>query len=161
MSVSLFHLAQVNVARMLAPLDSPVMAGFVALLPTVNAEADRSPGFVWRLETPDGDATSIRAFEDPMILVNMSVWESVEALKDFVYRSGHIVPLRERAQWFERPQQAHLAMWWIPAGHIPTVEEARERLEHLRTHGPSAFAFTFTASFAPPATAVVEAATSS
>ena len=145
---------------MLAPLDSPIMAGFVALLPTVNAEADRSPGFVWRLETSDGDATSIRAFDDPMILVNMSVWESVEALKDFVYRSGHVVPLRDRGQWFERPQQAHLAMWWIPAGHIPTVEEARERLEYLRTHGPSGFAFTFTALFAPPA-AAVEATTSS
>src|SRR5579862_4357976 len=117
------HLAQVNVARMLAPLDSPVMAGFVAQLPVVNAAADRSPGFVWRLSTPEGDATAVRAYDDPHMLFNLSVWESVESLKEFTYNQGHLAVFRDRAQWFERPAQAHMAMWWIPAGHLPSVEE--------------------------------------
>ena len=107
-----YHLAQVNIARLLAPLVSPALADFVAQLAPVNALADRSPGFVWRLQ----DATSVRPYDDPMILPNLSVWDSVEALKEFAYRSGHVVPLRDRARWFERPQQAHLALWWIPAG---------------------------------------------
>src|ERR1043166_8374647 len=148
--MSSYHLAQVNIARMRAPLDSPVMAEFVALLPIVNAEADRSPGFVWRLSTPEGDATSIKAFDDPMILVNMSVWASVEALKAFVYRSGHISPLRDRLKWFEKPDRESMAMWWIPAGHIPTVEEAKARLEYRREHGDTEFAFSFASVFAPP-----------
>ena len=138
-----FHLAQINVARMLAPLDSPVMAEFVALLTAVNAEADASLGFVWRLQTPDGDATSLQAFDDPMVLVNMSVWESVEALKSFAYQSGHRSPLRDRSKWFELPKQAHLALWWIPAGHVPTVQEGIERLEHRRAHGDTERAFSF------------------
>src|SRR5262249_31403837 len=114
------------------------------------AEADRSPGFVWRLQTPDGDATSIHAFDDPMILVNMSVWESAEALKEFVYRSGHIGPLRDRLKWFEKPARDSMAMWCIAAGRIPTVEEAKERLEHRRAHGDTEFAFSFQNVFAPP-----------
>jgi Domain of unknown function (DUF3291) len=132
-----YHLAQVNIARLLAPLDSPALADFVAQLAPVNALADRSPGFVWRLQ----DATSVRPYDDPMILPNLSVWDSVEALKEFAYRSGHVVPLRDRARWFERPQQAHLALWWIPAGHIPTVQEAVERLEFRRVHGDTAVSF--------------------
>ncbi|HYL38359.1 MAG TPA: DUF3291 domain-containing protein [Bryobacteraceae bacterium] len=141
--MNFYHLAQINVARMLAPLDSPVMAGFVSQLQPVNALADRSPGFVWRLQTEGGDATSVQAFEGARILVNMSVWESVEALQSFVYRSGHLNPLRDRAQWFEKPSQPHLALWWIPAGHIPSVQEARERLEFRRTRGDSPMAFSF------------------
>ncbi|HYM06366.1 MAG TPA: DUF3291 domain-containing protein [Terriglobales bacterium] len=138
-----YHLAQVNVARMIAPLDSSVMAGFVAQLQAVNALADTSPGFVWRLTTPEGDATAVRAYEDPLILFNLSVWESVEALKDFTYASGHRGPLRDRAKWFEPPSQAHLALWWVPAGHIPGVEEAVERLEFRRAHGDTAVTFSF------------------
>src|SRR5213594_3529563 len=112
MSSRHYHLAQVNIARMLAPLDSPAMAGFVAQLPIVNAIADRSMGFVWRLETAEGDATAVRASDDPLILFNLSVWGSVEALKEFTYLSGHAGPLRSRAHWFVRPMDAHLALWW-------------------------------------------------
>src|SRR5262249_43693540 len=145
-----YHLAQVNVARMIAPLDSPVMAGFVAQLPVINALADHSPGFVWRLQTPEGDATAIQAFEDPLILVNLSVWESVEALRNFAYKSAHAGPLRDRLQWFEKPKEAHLALWWIPAGHIPSVEEARDRLALRRAHGDTPAAFSFKHPYPPP-----------
>ena len=145
-----YHLAQINIARMIAPLDSPAMAGFVAQLEPVNALADRSPGFVWRLQSEGGDATTIQAFDDPLILVNMSVWESPEQLREFVYKSGHLAPLRDRTQWFEKPSEAHLAMWWVPAGHIPGVAEARERLEFRRRHGDTAMAFSFGKQFPAP-----------
>ena len=145
-----YHLAQVNIARMVAPLDSPVMAEFVAPLPVVNALADRSPGFVWRLKTPEGNATAVEAYDDPLILFNLSVWESVEALKQFTYTSGHRGPLRDRAKWFERPTQAHLALWWIPTGHLPGVREAVERLEFRRAHGDTAVAFSFAKPYPAP-----------
>jgi hypothetical protein len=150
MSSRHYHLAQVNIARMLAPLDSPVMAEFVAQLPAVNALADGSPGFVWRLETAEGDATAIRAYDDPRILFNLSVWESIQALKDFTYASGHLGPLRNRGQWFEQPTQAHFALWWIPAGHIPSVEEAVDRLEFRRAHGDTAVSFSFAGPYPAP-----------
>ena len=146
-----FHLAQVNIARMVAPLDSPEMAGFVAQLQAVNRLADQSPGFVWRLATPAGDATAVRAYDDPRILFNLSVWESVEALKDFTYGSSHLAVFRERAKWFEAPKQAHLALWWIAAGHLPTVEEAVARLQHRRAHGDTPEAFSFTRLYPQPA----------
>jgi hypothetical protein len=138
-----FHLAQVNVARMAAPLDSPVMADFVAQLPAVNAMADRAPGFVWRLETAAGDATALQPYDDPMMLVNMSLWESLESLQEFTYRAGHREVFRDRARWFEKPAQAHMAIWWTPAGHIPSVQEAVQRLEFRRRFGdcPAAFSF--------------------
>lgn len=138
-----FHLAQVNVARMKAPLDSPVMTGFVSRLEEINALADGSPGFVWRLQTPEGDATYIRPYEDDRILVNLSVWESVESLKHYVYRTAHAELLRERKSWFEHFEAAYLAMWWVPAGHLPGVDEAKQRLAHLTEHGPSQYAFHF------------------
>ena len=141
MSSAYYHLAQLNSGRILAPLDSPVMAGFVGQLASVNALADQSPGFVWRLATPEGDATALRPYADPFTLINMSVWESVEALKDFTYNGSHLAVFRDRANWFERPTQAHMAAWWIPAGHIPSVEEGVERLEFRRTHGDTAVAF--------------------
>jgi hypothetical protein len=137
------HIAQVNVARMRAPLDSPVMAGFVARLEEINALADRSSGFVWRLQTPEGDATYLRPFGDDRILINMSVWESVEALKDFVYRTAHAELLRDRRSWFENFAGAYAALWWVPAGHTPGIDEAKQRLADLDEHGPSQFAFTF------------------
>jgi len=143
------HLAQINIARMLAPIDSPVMAAFVAQLDAINALADGSPGFVWRLKGAGNDATSLRPFPDDFIIVNMSVWESIDALKQFVYRSDHARVLRDRAKWFEKMGESHTAMWWVPAGHIPTVGEARDRLMHLREHGESAEAFTFRSAFAP------------
>ena len=145
-----YHLAQVNIGRVVAPMDSPEMAGFVSQLQPINALADRSPGFVWRLQNASGNATEIQPYEDPRININMSVWESVEALKEFVYKSGHIVPLRDRLKWFEKPAEAHLAMWWIPAGHIPSVAEARDRLQFRRTHGDTAVAFSFANPFPAP-----------
>lgn len=141
--MNFYHLAQINVGRMIAPLDSPLVAGFVSQLDPINALADRSPGFVWRLQTESGNATSVQAFEDPTILLNMSVWESVEALKNYVYQSAHVGVLRDRAKWFEKPAEAHLALWWIPAGHIPIPQEGRERIEFLRAWGASLMAFTF------------------
>jgi hypothetical protein len=125
------HLAQVNIAKMVAPLDDPVMAGFVAQLESVNAIAEASPGFVWRLKDEGGDATSVRVFDDDAILVNMSMWESVASLHQYAYRSGHGPVLRDRAKWFTRMPEAHLAMWWVPAGETPTVE----RYEHVTEAG--------------------------
>jgi hypothetical protein len=145
------QIAQLNIARFRAPMDHPGMAGFVKQLDPVNALADAAPGFVWRLQTEEGNATSIHAFEDDLMLVNMSVWESVEALAEFVYRSGHVDVMRRRREWAEHMKEAYMCLWWIPAGQIPTIEEAKERLEHLREHGPTPRAFTFKRRFPPVA----------
>ena len=151
-----YVLAQVNIARLVAPLDSPRLADFVAGLDPVNAAADAAPGFVWRLRTEDGNATAVRGFEEDAqgagggILINMSVWESVEALAAFVYGQGHLAVLRRRREWFERMKDAYTALWWIPRGHIPTVSEAEDRVEHLRAHGPTPRAFTLREHFPPP-----------
>lgn len=147
-----WHLAQVNVGILQAPLDSPQVAGFVEMLAPINALADGAPGFVWRLQTEDGDATAIRPFEDDRIMVNLSVWASLEALGEFAFASAHLDVLRRRREWFEKMTEAHLALWWIPAGTIPTVGEARRRLEVLRERGPSPEAFTIREPFAPPDT---------
>ena len=143
------QLAQVNVGRLLAPIDSPEIARFVSLLEPINRLADRSPGFVWRLTTPKGDATAIRPFDDDLILVNMSVWDSLESLRAFTYASAHTAVLGQRREWFERMVVSHLALWWVPAGHRPTIAEARDRLELLRRGGPTARAFTFRTPFRP------------
>ena len=154
---NVYQLAQVNVARPVAPLTDPALAGFVAALEPVNALADAAPGFVWRLQTEDGDATAIRAFDDDRIIVNMSVWESVEALGDFVFRSRHLDVLRRRREWFEKMATAYVALWWVPAGTIPTVDDAKRRLERLERLGPTADAFTFREPFpAPDSTLEVE-----
>jgi hypothetical protein len=137
-----WHLAQVNIALPREPLDAPLLAGFVAALAPVNAVADASPGFVWRLQTEDGDATAIRAFGDDRLIVNMSVWESSEALRAFVYGDAHAAVLRRRREWFERLAEPETALWWVPAGTTPTVAEAEERLAHLRAHGAGPHAFT-------------------
>ena len=138
-----FHLAQVNIAQLLAPLDDPQLAGFVARLDEINALADGSDGFVWRLQTEAGDATSLRVFDDDRLLVNLSAWRSVEALQQYVYRTVHAELIRQRAAWFERLGRPHYALWWIPAGTLPTVDEAKRRLAHLDAHGPSPQAFQF------------------
>lgn len=148
-----FQIAQVNIARLRAPLDDPLLAGFVARLADINALADASPGFVWRLQTDAGDATSLRPYDDDRILFNLSVWASAEDLREFVYRSAHAGVMRQRKSWFERFDGMYYALWWIPAGHIPTIAEAKERLEHLRTNGESAHAFTFAAPFPAPGSA--------
>ena len=149
-------LAQVNVGRLVAPLDSPRLAEFVAALDPVNAVADAAPGFVWRLQTEDGNATALRAFEqdaegaDGGILINMSVWESVEAVAAYVFGDAHLAVLRRRREWFERMTDAYTALWWIPRGHIPTIHEAEVRVMHLRAHGPTPYAFTLREHFPPP-----------
>jgi hypothetical protein len=146
-----WHLAQLNVGRLVAPLESKTLAGFVAALEPINALADAHPGFVWRLQTEAGDATSIRPTEDDLFLVNLSVWSSLEALRAFVYTTAHVQVLRQRRAWFEQLATSHLALWWVPAGHIPTVTEALDRLEVLRQRGPTPAAFTFRTPFEPGA----------
>jgi Domain of unknown function (DUF3291) len=121
----------------------------MALLDPVNALADQSDGFVWRLQTEDGNATSIRAFDDDRMIVNMSVWESIEQLAQFVYRSDHIAVMRRRREWFERVR-LHMALWWVPVGMLPTVAEAEARLRRLTEHGPTPHAFTFKQRFTAP-----------
>lgn len=143
------HLAQINIGRMKGPLDGPVMAGFMARLDDLNALADRSDGFVWRLQGEAGNNTYLRPYEDERIIVNMSVWESLEHLRAYVYSSAHAEVLKQRRDWFEKFESAMLALWWIPAGHIPTVKEAKLRLASLDAHGPTAFAFTFKTTFPP------------
>ncbi|HEX6311805.1 MAG TPA: DUF3291 domain-containing protein [Acidimicrobiia bacterium] len=137
------HLAQVNVARLRAPLDSPLLADFVARLDEINKLGDTSPGFVWRLKEPGGNATSFRIFDDDSLIVNLTMWVSIEALADFVYRTGHKDVLRRRREWFVPMDEAALALWWVPAGHRPSVAEAEDRLRYLREHGPTPEAFTF------------------
>jgi hypothetical protein len=114
-----YHLAEVNVAVLREPLDAPATADFVAALEPINQLADHSPGFIWRLQTPEGDATSIRVFDDDRIIVNLTLWESLETLWAFTYASRHLDMLRRRREWFHRMAAAHLALWWVPAGHIP------------------------------------------
>lgn len=148
-------LAQVNVARLRAPLDSPVLAGFVAALDPVNAAAEAAPGFIWRLQTEDGNSTAIRAFEwdagtSAGVIVNMSVWESVEALATFVYSAEHRPVLRRRREWFEQMPVAYTALWWIPDGTVPSTDDAEERVRHLRLHGPTPHAFSLRVHFPPP-----------
>jgi len=146
-----YHIAQINIARMLAPLTDPIMAEFVGQLAPINALADQSPGFVWRLQSESGDATSIRAYDDVFIIVNLTVWESVDALREYVYKSAHYDVLRERKRWFEKFDGAYYALWWVPAGHYPSTQEAKERLDHLRDHGDTAYAFSFKHVFPKPA----------
>lgn len=137
----IFHLAQVNVARALAPLDSRDMAGFIEQLDEINALAEQSPGFVWRLKSDSGNATDVRPYEDDRIIVNLSVWQSIEQLHDFVYKSAHAPVMRRRQEWFSKFEGAYLALWWVPARHQPSIDEAKARLAHLDMHGPSPFAF--------------------
>ena len=146
-----YHLAQLNIGRFRAPIDDPIMDGFRTRLDPINALADAAPGFVWRLQTEDGNATAIRPYAgDDMMAVNMSVWASLEALREFVYKTAHVGTLKGRKEWFEPIEGPILVLWWIPAGQIPTVAEAQSRLEHLKAHGPTAHAFTFRSPFPPP-----------
>jgi uncharacterized protein DUF3291 len=154
--MSRFHLAQVNIGRLRAPIENPIMEGFRSQLDSINALADRTPGFVWRLQTEDGNATAIRPYQDDLMAINMSVWESLEALQQFVYQSAHVGPLRDRKLWFEPIEGPIQALWWIPAGHIPTVDEAKARLVLLKERGPSPDAFTFRVPFPSPGSATGE-----
>ncbi len=145
------HLAQVNIARMRAPIDDPLMASFRAKLDEVNAAAEQSSGFVWRLQDDTGDATAIRAFEDPLILINMSVWRDLESLQDYTYRSTHLAVLRDRKHWFEKMDGPPVALWWIPEGHTPTADEGKLHIAMLMKNGPTADSFTFQQAFEAPA----------
>ena len=146
----MYHIAQINVARMRFPIDDPGMASFVARLETINKLADCSPGFVWRLQGDENGATTIQAFDDANILINMSVWDSIDALFAFTYKSGHTEVLRQRHAWFSAADGAHLALWWVRAGRLPRVEQGIARLKYLDRHGPSVRAFTFKDRFIAP-----------
>jgi hypothetical protein len=151
------YLAQINIARLLAPIDDPKIADFVAQLDEVNSLAEKSPGFVWRLKSDAGNATDIVYSDDPFVIVNMSVWESVESLKQFTYSGQHLSVYRNRADWFEKMRLPHYCLWWIPNGHIPTVAEGRERLEYYQKHGATAEAFWFSQLFPAPGFETVSA----
>lgn len=141
------HLAQINVGRLRAPIDDPLIAPFADALDEINALADRAPGFVWRLQTDEGNATSIQVDDDELVIVNMSVWESAEALNDYVYRTDHTAFLRRRAEWFERSEGPTTALWWVDADHRPSPQEGMARLRTLRDKGPTAEAFGFRTRF--------------
>ena len=145
-----FHIAQVNVAQAKADMESELMRGFVSRLDEINALADRVDGFIWRLQEDSGSATAIRVFDDPLLLINMSVWADLEALKHYVYKSLHVELIKDREAWFNKMGESHQALWWIPAGHIPSTEEAQKKLEYIRKHGPSAEAFTFARPYPTP-----------
>jgi hypothetical protein len=154
--MSAYELAQLNTGFIRGPMDSPIMAEFVANLARINALADASPGFVWRLKTEAGDATELRPFDDPNQLLNMSVWTDADSLRRFVYRSAHAEILGRRREWFERVSEPIMVLWWVPRGHRPSIEEAVARLELLRAQGPTPQAFTFRQTFPPPDAAATE-----
>jgi len=148
--MSSFHIAQLNVGRAVASLDDPQLADFMAWLDRINALAERSPGFVWRLQGDNGNNTALKVSDDPRFIVNMSVWASIDDLHAFTYRSNHKAVFARRYEWFERAAGPNMVMWWIPAGTLPEVSEALDRLRRLETLGPTPEAFTFKQHFPPP-----------
>ena len=149
--MSSYHLAQANIAVSRYPLDAPEMVGFTSRLDEINALADASPGFVWRATGDEIDREARSAFDEPNLLFNLTVWETFDALKDYVYESAHADVLRQRAKWFDRGDRSAFVLWWIPAGDLPTIEDTRQRFETLWTKGPAADAFTFRHRFDAPA----------
>ena len=141
-----FHLAQLNIATIKYPKDSPEMADFIGALDEINALAEASDGFVWRMKDESGNAMSFTLFDDKT-LPNMSVWRDRESLFNYVYKSAHTHFLARRTEWFEMPKRGTMVLWWVPAGDEPTLEEAAKRLEYLREHGPTPQAFTFKKAF--------------
>ncbi len=137
------HLAQVNIAEMVAPINDPVMIDFVNNLDRINALAEESPGFVWRLKGDEGNATAIRVFEYDFLIINMSVWENIDTLFDFTYKTAHIEILKRKKEWFHNMKKMHMAFWYVEKGHDPTPQEAKERLHYIRKHGETPYAFTF------------------
>jgi hypothetical protein len=146
----IYQLGQINIGRLLAPIDDPKIAEFVSQLDAINALADRAPGFIWRLQSESGNATDIAYSDDPFVIVNMSVWESIEALRNYAYKSDHARVFRDRAKWFEKMNKPNYCLWWVPAGHIPTVAEGRERLEHYQKNGATPYSFWFSQQFPQP-----------
>ena len=145
-----YHLAQLNVARAVAPMDDPAMADFMARLDEVNQIAEQSPGFVWRLQSEAGNATDIKVSDDPLFIINLTVWETPDDLYAFTYRSEHRTVFARRFEWFERADGPNVVLWWQPAGTIPTIDDALRRLRLLADHGPTPEAFTFKQRVAPP-----------
>ncbi len=152
-----YHLAQLNVARAVAPLDDAQMADFMNSLEEINGLGEGSPGFVWRLKSDSGNATDIKVSDNPLFIINLTVWDSVDALYKFVYRSHHKDYFARRFEWFERFGAPSVVLWWIPAGTIPAPQEAMERLQLLTDNGPTAGAFTFKQRFDPPSSQGVAA----
>jgi hypothetical protein len=148
-----YQLAQLNIALMTAPIDSPAMADFVANLDRINALAEHSPGYVWRLKTEDGNATALRPFGEEY-LVNLSVWRDVEALYNYVYKSAHVEIMKRRKEWFERMRESYSVLWWVPEGHRPTTAEAKVRLQCLNEKGPTPEAFTFKNPYPAPGSTI-------
>lgn len=146
----MYHLAQLNIAKMNFAYEDPRFSDFVNALDPVNASAESMPGFVWRLQTDEGNATSINVYDDDLLLVNMSVWQSLDHLVGFVRSPAHLVIMRRRREWFAASDLPYLVLWWVPVGHEPGVEEAEQRLEHLRAKGPTSYAFNFSKPFAAP-----------
>lgn len=151
----LHHLAQVNIAKPLAPLDSPQLSEFIAALEPINKLAEQSPGFLWRLQDESGNATQIKVFEDPFLIINMSLWESPEALFDYVYKSAHAKFMARRKEWFAKLAAPYMVLWWVPRGCLPTPQEAAQRLQILRQSGPTSAAFTFKQRFPAPEKSLV------
>ncbi len=141
-----YHLAQINIAKRLVPMDDPIMQDFVNNIERINAIADQSNGFVWRLKDEDKDeAASI--FKDDALLINMSVWENKESLFNYTYRSNHLEIFKRKKEWFSKIKMAHMAFWYVPVGYVPTFKDAKIRLDYLNSHGETPFAFTFKSQF--------------
>ena len=145
-----WHVAQLNVGRSVGLMDDARMHGFVSRLDEINALSERSPGFVWRLQSEAGNATDIHLTDDPLFIINLSVWRSIDELHAFTYRSDHKELFKLRRHWFEPHDGPNMVIWWLPAGMIPSPAEALERLGHLAAHGPTPDAFTFKQRFPPP-----------
>jgi hypothetical protein len=157
--MSRYELAQLNIGKIVDAIDSPALADFVANLDRINALAEHSPGFVWRLQTEEGNATSLSPL-GPNEIVNMSVWKDVASLNHYVYKTAHVEIMKRRKEWFERMTDAYVVLWWVPQGQRPTVEDAIARLARLRASGPTSFAFTFKQAFPPPDAPSTQAAPS-
>lgn len=145
-----YYLAQINIAHLKAPIDDPLIADFVADLDRINLIAEKSDGFIWRLKDDEGNATSFNPYDNPDYIINISVWQNVNALKEFVYNSGHLEVFMKRVQWFHKMNGPHMALWWVPINHMPTVEESVAKLELLKNEGPSDQVFTFRDQFDAP-----------
>ena len=144
--MSKFHLAQVNIAKRLAPMDDPIMLDFVNNLDKINAIADSFDGFIWRLKDEDKDEATL-IFKDDTLIINMSVWENLESLFNYTYNSGHIEVFKRKKEWFSKMKMVHMAFWYVPEGYNPTFQDAKDRLDYLNTHGDTPFAFSFKSKF--------------
>jgi hypothetical protein len=143
------YLAQVNIGKIIAPMDSPLMAGFADNLDRINALAESSEGFIWRLKDEANNATSIKVFDDDFIIINMSVWSNMDTLYKYVYQSAHTDYLKRRREWFEKMPEMHMALWYVPENHIPDTAEAVDKLNYIRKNGETPFAFGFKKKYSP------------